>query len=231
MYNNLSIACLIVSCAWYGVDNLGKSTSSAVIQDNSKSIPHEFYETTTYIKAPETFEVNAVGNNWTVLSWTSNADKSQLNGFQIYRNNILLTELSKNQFSFKDSFLKQNQTYTYDIYAINKDGWKSDKISLTTQTKENKKPAFISSHLQKITTKSNIEIGSELFQFEAKDTDGDDIYYQLSGKDAERFLINENDGKLINREYLKSETDYEVIVSASDGMDKTAINLTINTYR
>lgn len=230
MYNNLSIACIVISCAWYGVDNLGKSTSSAIIKDN-KSAPQEYYEHSTYIKAPEMFEVNAVGNNWAVLSWESNADKSQLNGFQIYRNNILLTELNKNQFSFKDNFLKQDHSYTYDIYAVNKDGWKSEKISLTTQTKTNEKPQFKNTNTQKIITKSNIEIGKELYQFHANDIDGDNIYFQLSGKDADFFLINEKDGKLINLKHLRSESSYELIVSVSDGMDKNQMSVSVSTHR
>lgn len=231
MYNNLSIACLVVSCAWYGVDNLGKSTSSSVIQEHDKVIPEEYYETSTYIKAPETFEANAVGNNWAILSWSSNADKSKLNGFQIYRNNILLTELTKNQFSFKDTFLQHNQNYQYDIYAINKDGWKSDKVTLNTKTKENAKPDFTPSTSNAIIAKSNIDIGSELYHFTAKDLDGDDIYFQISGKDADFFLINENDGKLINRKFLRSESHYEIVVSISDGMNKNQLDVLINTQR
>ncbi len=229
MLKKLLLISLIFSSTIYAIQNpelFGKAYNLKTNADTNYSRPQEFGR---HVPTPENFKSEATGHNWAVLSWESNSTSSSNTlSFHIYRNGILLTELPANQQTYKDKFLQQQATYRYEIFALDKSGWSSQRRSISLMTKKNAKPVF--THAQSSLQLRAIRgIGLKIHVFRAMDTDGDPLYFKVKNKDYEKFMINQNTGELVNRKYLVRDNQYRFTVEVSDGMNKSEIDVVLNT--
>lgn len=87
---------------------------------------------TTIPTAPYNLSATAVSPSEVSLTWNQNDNK---NGFRIYRNGSKVAEVGANQYSYTDSGLAANTTYTYQITAYNTTGESSYSNSSSATTK------------------------------------------------------------------------------------------------
>ena len=230
MLKKLLLIGLVFSSTLYAIQNpevfgqvYNLETSDRINEKINNNRPQEFGR---HVPTPENFKAEAIGHNWAILSWESTNDTSNTLSYHIYRNDILLTELPANQQAYKDKFLLQEETYRYEIFSLDKSGWNSKATSLTLTTQANSKPEFINT--QKQIHLNNIKgVGLKIYHFSAVDLNNDPLYFKIKGKDADKFMIHQTSGELVNRKYLVRDYDYQLTVEVSDGMDKSTLILTI----
>jgi len=232
MLKKLVLIGLVFSSTLYAIQNpdvFGQAykleTSDQINERINNNRPQEFGR---HVPTPENFKAEAIGHSWTILSWESTSDTSNTLSYHLYRNDILLTELPANQLTYKDKFLLQEEHYKYELFSLDKSGWNSKATSLVLTTHANSKPEFIST--QKRIQLNNIKgVGVKIHHFKATDANDDSLYYKIKGKDADKFMIHQTSGELVNRKYLVRDYNYQLTVEVSDGMHKSTFNLTIET--
>lgn len=228
MLNKIFTWLFIISSVSYGVkhsDEFLWNAKQVSISDRSYTKKHYEYQSP---EAPENFKVESIGHNWSILSWEAPKVANNNYNYHIYRNKVLVANLSANQFVYKDTLLRQNQAYEYEIFASNLEGWASHKIKVNLKTRKNAAP-YLSKNTIRVAMSHLAAVGTHVYTVVAKDQNDDTLYYTIKGKDSEKFMINNETGKIINREFLKAENIYHVNVEVSDGMSKTAVLLKIRT--
>ncbi len=232
MLKKLLLIGLVFSSTLYAIQNpdvFGQAytleTSDRINEKINHNRPQEFGR---HVPTPENFKAEAIGHNWAILSWESTSDISNTLSYHLYRNDILLTELPANQLTYKDKFLLQEENYIYEIFSLDKSGWNSKASSLTLTTQANGKPEFVSTqnHIQLNNIKG---VGLKIHHFNAVDSNNDSLYFKIKGKDADKFMIHQTSGELVNKKYLVRDYNYKITVEISDGMDKSTLKLTIKT--
>jgi len=232
MLKKLLLIGLVFSSTLYAIQNPGVfgqaydlEASDSINEKINKNRPQEFGR---HVPTPENFKAEAIGHNWAILSWESTTDTNNTLSYHLYRNDILLIELPANQLTYKDKFLLQEETYKYEIFSLDKSGWNSKATNITLTTQSNSKPEFVS-------TKNEIQlhnikgVGLKIHHFVAVDLNNDQLYFKIKGKDAEKFMINQASGELVNRKYLVRDYNYQITVEVSDGMAKSMLGFSINT--
>ena len=116
----------------------------------------------------------------------------------------------------------------FSLLTSRLEGWASHKITVNLKTRKNTAP-YLSKNTIRVAMSHLAAVGTHVYTVVAKDQNDDTLYYTIKGKDSEKFMINNETGKIINREYLKAENIYHVHVEVSDGMSKTALLLKIRT--
>ncbi len=228
MFKNLILISIIFSSTLYAIQNpnlLGSSYDLSSKQSNFNNRPQEFNQV---ISKPINFKIENKGHNWATLSWQANDNSHSITGYHLYRDNILLAELSANQLIYKDTFLLESKNYNYEIYALGDTGWRSPANTLAVKTNKNSVPKITNS-VAVININGINGIGNHVYTFIAVDANKDKLYFKLLGDDSARFLINQATGKLINKKYLVRQKEYRLTVEVSDGMSKSQSNMTIRT--
>ncbi len=232
MLKKLLLIGLVFSSTLYAIQNpdvFGQAynleTSDRINEKINNNRPQEFGR---HVPTPENFKAEAVGHNWAILSWESTSDNSNILSYHIYRNDILLTELPANQQTYKDKFLLHNESYKYEIFSLDKSGWNSKATSITLTTQANNKPEFVSAK-KRIQLNKIKGVGLKIHHFNAVDLNNDPLYFKIKGKDADKFMIHQSSGELVNRKYLVRDYVYQLTIEVSDGMDKSTLKLSINT--
>ena len=230
MLKNLILLSVILTCTWYALQEPEKEPRRQARQlDVATTVvsqSREDYE--RKIDKVSGFSAAATGHNWVILNWTASQTEQSIQSFRLYRNNILLKELPAGQSSFKDSLLMNDQNYHYEIFVISSFGWKSAGSKTQVKTQKNSIPRIIS---PKNTVKLSPvnAIGEYLFTIKAQDKNKDRLYFTITGEDADKFMISQTTGKLINKEYLVREKDYKLQVEVSDGMSRNRRDIIIRT--
>jgi len=232
MLKKLLLIGLVFSSTLYAIQNpdvFGQAydleASDSINEKINKNRPQEFGR---HVPTPENFKAEAIGHNWAILSWESTAGTNNTLSYHLYRNDILLIELPANQQTYKDKFLLQEETYKYEIFSLDKSGWNSKATNITLTTQSNSKPEFVS-------TKNEIQlhnikgVGLKIHHFVAVDLNNDQLYFKIKGKDADKFMIHQASGELVNRKYLVRDYNYQITVEVSDGMAKSMLGFSINT--
>ncbi len=228
MFKNLFLISIIFSSTLYAIQNpsiLGATYNLKSSGDTHQYRPQEFNQT---ISKPHNFDINNKGHNWAVLSWQTKDDSLPIMSYHLYRNKILLAELPASQRIYKDTFLLQDQKYQYDIYAIGETGWRSPANSLELKTHKNSSPRILNMRAN-IEFKNINGIGNYIHTFTAQDNNNDQLYFKLKGEDANRFLLNQDSGKLINKRYIVRQKTYHLIIEVSDGMSRAQYDFTVQT--
>jgi len=83
--------------------------------------------------APTSLTVTAVSHNLVALQWNANTE-TDLQGYKIYRNSILITTVDKDATTYSDTAVVPGTTYTYQISAYNTSNLESAKSSPVTVT-------------------------------------------------------------------------------------------------
>ncbi len=228
MFKKMLLTTIIFASTYYGIQNplvFGHSYDLTTSDTFSGNRPQDFRRV---LSTPTNFKAETSGHNWIILSWEPGENSSNILSYHIYRDGILLTELSANQHTFKDKFLSPQQSYRYRVATLEKSGWSSSSEPIIASTKRNAIPVF--THAQdNLTLNYTSPIGSHISTYTAKDNDQDTLYFKLTGKDENIFLINQNTGKLINRKFLIQDKKYYINIEISDGMGKSIVKVTLNT--
>ena len=228
MLNKIFTWLLIISSVSYGVkhsDDFLWSSKQVSISDRSYTKKHYEYQNP---EAPENFKVESIGHNWSILSWEAPKVANNNYNYHIYRNKVLVANLSSKQFVYKDTLLRQNQAYEYEIFASNLEGWASHKIKVNLKTRKNTAPN-ISKNKKRVSISHLVSVGTHIYTVIAKDKNNDELYYTIKGEDSDKFMINNETGKIINREHLQAHKIYQINVEVSDGMSKNALLFKIRT--
>lgn len=228
MLNKIFTWLLIISSVSYGMkhsDDLFWHSKKVSISDRSYSKKHFDRQSP---EAPVNFKVESTGHNWSILSWEAPRVANNNYNYHIYRNRVLIANLNSDQFVYKDTLLRQNQTYVYEIFASNVEGWASHKVKVSLKTRKNTAPD-ISKNMAKIRMNHLASVGTHVYTIKAKDKNNDELYYTIKGKDANKFMINNETGKIINKVHLTAQNTYQIHVVVSDGMSKKTLELSIRT--
>ncbi len=228
MFKNLLLISIIFSSTLYAIQNpsiLGSTYNLKSSGDTDQYRPQEFKQT---ISKPQSFNIENKGHNWATLSWKASDNSQSVMSYHLYRNKILLAELAASQRIYKDTFLLQDQKYQYEVYAIGETGWRSPANSLELKTHKNASPKILNMRAN-INFKNINGIGNYIYTFTAQDKNNDKLYFKLKGKDANRFLLSQDSGKLINKKYIVRQKTYHLIIEVSDGMSRAQHNFTVQT--
>ncbi len=228
MFKNLLLISIIFSSTLYAIQNpsiLGSTYNLKSSSDTDQYRPQEFKQT---ISKPLNFNIENKGHNWATLSWQTSDNSQSIMSYHLYRNRILLAELPASQKIYKDTFLLQDQKYQYEVYAIGETGWRSPANSLELKTHKNASPKILNMRTN-INFKNINGIGNYIYTFTAQDKNKDKLYFKLKGKDANRFLLSQDSGKLINKKYIVRQKTYHLIIEVSDGMSRAQHNFTVQT--
>jgi hypothetical protein len=172
------------------------------------------------------FKLETRGHNWLIISWDlpEHIDSNVVH--HIHRNKALIAELNAQQNVFKDTMLKPDHSYLYEIYSGHYENLNLSKSSLLVTTLKNTKP--------ELTLKSNVFnvhnadiIGSHIHTFTGTDIDNDRLYYNINGTDSHYFIINQDTGELLNKLRLTKGKIYKFNVQVSDGMDRNEESIKI----
>jgi hypothetical protein len=168
------------------------------------------------------------GHNWLIISWDLPVHIDSNVIHHIYRNKELIAELGSQQNVFKDTMLKPNHSYLYEIYSRHSGQLELSESRLLVTTLENTKPELALKTT--IFNARNTEIfGSHIHTFNGTDKDNDRLYYNINGTDSNNFIINQHTGVLINKLKLTRGETYELNVQVSDSMEKNEECIKIKT--
>ncbi len=106
------------------VNTVGESEKSAVVNATPMSVPG----------APQNIKV-AVGRDYVNLTWTAPRDNGGANitMYRIYRDGLLIANVSANQTWFNDTHVKENVNYTYYVTAVNAMGEGAHSKNITVR--------------------------------------------------------------------------------------------------
>ena len=107
------------------------SPSSSIV---STTTPAVSGSDTTSPVMPTTLNVGAYSASQVNLSWTSATDNVGVVGYKIYRNDILLTTTGGGIFSYSDTGLSPETSYSYRVSAIDAAGNISTSVGATVTT-------------------------------------------------------------------------------------------------
>ena len=216
MIYKIIILLLISTSTLYAIQNpqkLGHHYNSNKHNEQTYARPLQAREV---MHSPTDFQSHNTGHNGTTLTWDHPYNSAQKFNYQIYRNQILLTELPSSQKAFTDSYLQPSQSYMYEIYAVDENGWRSSSIKLNVQTKKNFAP-IMQQTIGSIELYRNTQLNTEIHTFLAKDPNKDILSYKLKGLDREFFSIDARSGILVNKKYLMRDKEYKLNIQVSDG--------------
>jgi hypothetical protein len=168
------------------------------------------------------------GHNWLIISWDlpEHIDSNVMH--HIYRNKELIAELSAQQSVFKDTMLKPNHSYLYEIYSRDSENIDLSESRLLVTTLKNTRPELtLKSSL--FNAKNTEVIGSHIHTFTGTDNENDRLYYNINGTDSNHFIINQHTGELLNKSKLSKGKIYKFDVQVSDGMEKNEESIKIKT--
>jgi hypothetical protein len=168
------------------------------------------------------------GHNWLIISWDlpANIDSNVIH--HIYRNKVLIAELGSQHSVFKDTMLKPNNSYLYEIYSRHSEKFELSESRLLVTTLKNTRPELtLKSSL--FNARNTEAFGSHIHTFKGTDKDNDRLYYNINGTDSNHFIINQHTGELINKSKLAKGKTYELNVQVSDGMEKNEESIKIKT--
>ncbi|MEO1073596.1 MAG: cadherin domain-containing protein, partial [Pseudomonadota bacterium] len=124
-----------------------------------------------------------------------------------------------------------NNTFIVEISASDGQATATQTVTVTVNNLNDNAPVFISGDAVSV-----VENGTDAYQAQAEDADGDAITFSLSGADAALFTIDAATGLVtfIQAPDFDSPSDangdnaYQITVSASDGENTTSIDVTIS---
>jgi hypothetical protein len=168
------------------------------------------------------------GHNWLIISWDLpvHIDSSVIH--HIYRNKELIAELSAQQSVFKDTMLKPNHSYLYEIYSRDSENIDLSESRLLVTTLKNTRPE-LTLKASLFNAKNTEVIGSHIHTFTGTDNENDRLYYNINGTDSNHFIINQHTGELLNKSKLSKGKIYKFDVQVSDGMEKNEESIKIKT--
>ncbi len=216
MIYKIIILLLISTSTLYAIQNpkkLGHNYHSNTFNDQAYTRPVQEREV---MHSPTDFKSHSTDHTGTTLIWDHPYNSTQKFNYQIYRNQILLTELPSSQKTFTDSYLQPSQNYKYEIYAIDESGWRSGSKKINVQTKENLEP-ILQSTVSSIELYRNTQLNTEIYTFLASDPNEDTLNFKLKGQDREYFSIDAQSGTLVNKKYLVRDKEYKLNIQVSDG--------------
>jgi hypothetical protein len=168
------------------------------------------------------------GHNWLIISWNLPVHIDSNVVHHIYRNKVLIAELGSQQSVYKDTMLRPNHAYLYEIYSRHSEKFNLSESRLLVTTLKNTRPELALK--TKLFNAHNTEIfGSHIHTFKATDNDNDRLYYNIDGVDSNNFIINQHTGELITKSTLAKGKIYELNVQVSDGMEKNEESIKIKT--
>ena len=227
MYKFLFIL-LIATSTLYAIQNPSKTGEAFNTKNNQgKTFVRPLAERES-MPRPTDFAVDYTSHNTVALSWDHPYNAQQKFDYQIYRNKVLLVELSSSQKVFVDEHLIPSQAYQYEIFAVDQTGWRSHPNQLSITTHENIAPTFLE-RITKIELKKNLELNSDLYTFDVQDLNNDTLNFSLKGEDKSLFAIDSETGTLKNKQYLIRDTQYQLQIEVTDGNSKASTPFTIKT--
>ena len=218
------------------------STSTLYAIQNPKKLGHNNTHSNKYneqayerpleardvMHSPTDFQSHNTDHTGTTLAWDHPYNSAQKFIYQIYRNQILLTELPSNQKTFTDSYLQPSQNYMYEIYAVDENGWRSSSKKLNVQTKKNFAP-IMQQTANSIELYRNTQLNTQIHTFFASDPNKDTLSYKLKGQDRGFFAIDAQSGILVNKKYLVRDKEYKLSIQVSDGTSFVETPFSIKT--
>jgi hypothetical protein len=168
------------------------------------------------------------GHNWLIISWDLPVHIDSNVIHHIYRNKVLIAELSAQQSVYKDTMLRPNHAYLYEIYSRHPENLNVSESRLLVTTLKNNKPE-LTLKTSLFNARNTEIIGSHIHTFKGTDDDNDRLYYNINGTDSNHFIINQHTGELINKSTLGKGKTYKFNVQVSDGMDKNEESIKIKS--
>jgi len=219
---------LISTSTLYAIQNpkkLGHHYNSNNLNEQTHTRPLEARDV---MHSPTDFQSHSTGHNGTTLAWDHPYNSAQKFNYQIYRNQILLTELPSSQKTFTDSYLQPSQNYMYEIYAVDENGWRSSSKKINVQTKKNFAP-IMQQTANSIELYRNTQLNTQIHTFFASDPNKDPLSYKLKGQDREFFSIDAQSGILVNKKYLVRDKEYKLNIQVTDGTSFVETPFSIKT--
>ena len=230
--NLLTIACIAISSAALTACNENGTTVA-----NSPPV-----NTSSPVFSPDTVAINVAEDSSGIVytASASDADGDELSysidgddasKFSIGTNSGALQFISPPDYENPDD-IDTDRVYQLTISAS--DGLSKDHMSLSVNiTDANDPPVFIAGAIDINVAEDSTEV---IYTASASDADGNELRYSIDGDDASKFSIGTSSGELQfisppdyeNPDDVNMDRVYQLTISASDGLSKGHMSLSVN---
>lgn len=147
--------------------------------------------------------------------------------FEIQRDGKVIATINGDLLSYQDNNLQPNQTFGYQVIALNASGQRSESVSVSATTIANEAPE-IRNYPPSITLTSEAKKDQLVYQFFATDKENQSLSWRLSGDNSALFVISAQ-GELSLKQAAAGMGGkvYQLQLEVSDGISVSAVSVNI----
>ncbi len=195
------------------VNDAGSSAADKISVKISKTVPIPVTD----------LSATAVSDKEVLLKWKDNANNEQ--GFEIYRDGILIDKIGENASSYKDKGLSPNTVYKYSVKAFNEKGSSvENSVEVKTFSNVDEVPSPVVDFIAEA-------LSPKVVKLEWKDSNGNEYGYEIYRNDILIAHLDYQNTSFIDSG-LKPDTLYEYKIVAFNAKGKSEpVKTEIKTYK